>query len=248
MTARSTIFILLFFISQASTAETIRIAVASNFNGAIKEIVKNFETNSKHKVILSFGSTGKHYAQIKNGAPFDVFLAADKTRPKLLEDESIAIKNSRFTYAIGQLVLWSPDTNLVTDNLDFLKTAKFRHIAIANPKLAPYGKAAQETLAKQSLWKPLSKHLVRGENINQTFQFIKSGSAQLGFVALSQIKQPNKEIDGSYWIIPQSFYTPIEQQAVLLTNKPAVEEFISFLKSKQGLNIIRNYGYNTPNE
>ena len=227
-------------------AEEIRVAAASNFTDAITSIARRFEAITNHKVTLIFGSTGKHYAQIKNGAPFDAFFAADVRRPELLENESVALPGSRFTYAVGKVVLWSPKTGYVDSEGRILESSEFRYLAIANPKLAPYGKAAQEILQARRLWGRLSGRLVRGENIGQTFQFVKSGNAELGFVAYSQVKRPNQPIEGTFWEVPQTLYTSIEQQAVLLKDSVAARAFLSFVRSREALKIIHDYGYDTP--
>lgn len=227
-------------------ADEIRVAVASNFTDAIKSIAERFEANTGQKVRLIFGSTGKHYAQIKNGAPFDVFFAADIKRPKLLEEEGVALPESRFTYAFGKVILWSPKAGYVDSEGNVLEQRKFRYLALANPKLAPYGKAAQEALQARGVWDALKGNTVRGENIGQTFQFVKSGNAELGFVAYSQVKRPGHPIGGSWWEVPQALYTPIEQQAVLLKENDAARAFLSFVKSDESLEIIRGFGYGTP--
>ncbi|MCP4697475.1 MAG: molybdate ABC transporter substrate-binding protein [Gammaproteobacteria bacterium] len=228
-----------------SIAEKIRVAVASNFMDAITSIVKRYETNTGHKVMLIFGSTGRHYAQIKNGAPFDAFFAADARRPELLEKEGTALPGSRFTYAVGKVVLWSSKMGYVDPKGSVLERGEFRHLAIANPKLAPYGKAAREVLQTLGLWERLSRRLVRGENIGQTFQFVHSGNAELGFVACSQAKCSNQPVKGSFWKVPQALYTPIEQQAVLLKDNEAARAFLSFMRSEEALKIIHDYGYDT---
>lgn len=241
------IYALLFLTVETSFATEIRVAVASNFTNTIKLLAKKFEQQTNHKVKLIFGASGRHYAQITNGAPFDVFLSADSKRPEQLEVDGLIIDGSRFTYAIGRLVLWSPDSKLVDTETKVLKQRKFRHIAIANHKLAPYGKAAYEVLTTLKLWNTLKTITVRGENIAQTFQFVKSGSAELGFVALSQIKHFNKNMQGSVWNIPNSMYQPIKQQAVLLINSPAANSFIQFMQSNTARTIIHNSGYGLPN-
>lgn len=238
----------LIFSCSTSWAEQIRVAVASNFNEAAKAIVQRFEMKSQHQVQLIFGSTGKHYAQIKNGAPFDAYFAADLRRPKLLDDEGIAIPGSRFTYAIGRIVLWSPKTNYVDPMGRVLEQNDFHHLSIANPKLAPYGKAAQQVLQGKGLWDSLRGRMVRGENIGQAFQYVKSGNAELGFVAYSQIKRPNQSLQGSLWEVPQNLYTPIKQQAVVLNESPAANEFMTFMRSPEVVEIIRSYGYDIPSE
>ncbi len=233
-------------IAQQAMADNIHVAVASNFTHTIKMLAGQFEASSGHKVTLSFGSTGKHYAQIKNGAPFDAFFAADVKRPQLLDEEGVALPGSRFTYAIGKIVLWSPKRSIVDAQGKVLEEGTFRHLAIASPKLAPYGKAARQVLQGRGIWEALQDRMVRGENIGQTFQFVKSGNAELGFVALSQIKHPAHTIEGSLWEVPQSLYSPIEQQAVLLRESDAARAFLTFVKSDESLEIIRRFGYATP--
>lgn len=229
-----------------SSAEDVSVAVASNFSDAMQAIVARFEADTAHRVTLIFGSTGKHYAQIKNGAPFDLFFAADLERPALLEKEGLASPGTRFTYALGKLVLWSPKEDYVDDRGKVLEQADFRYLAVANPKLAPYGKAAEEVLQAKSVREALRDRFVQGEDIEQTFQFVKSGNAELGFVAYSQIKRPDQPIPGSYWEIPRSLYAPINQQAVLLKEKVAARALLSFVKSETARSIIRAFGYATP--
>jgi molybdate transport system substrate-binding protein len=228
----------------ASAAE-IRIAVASNFGPAMQMIAKRFESQTGHEVILIFGSTGKQYAQIRHGAPFDAFFSADSQRPQQLEEDGVAVAGTRFTYAVGKLVLWSPVAGYVDPSGDILKSGDFKHLAIANPELAPYGIAAQQVLQSRGLWEPLASRLVRGESIAQAFQFVSSGNAELGFVAYSQIKQPGK-LQGSYWDIPQSVYSPIEQQAVLLRDSEPARAFVQFIKSTEASKIIEAFGYQAP--
>lgn len=224
-------------------ADVIHIAVASNFREPAREIARRYEASSGHQVILSFGSTGKHYAQIKHGAPFDVFFAADVQRPELLEAEGLVSPAGRFTYARGRLVLWSPRKDYVDNQGRVLLTGQFSRLAIANPKLAPYGRAAQEVLQARGVWQRLQPHLVRGENIGQTYQFVKSGNAELGFVAYSQLVQSKQLVTGSYWLVPQTLYQPIEQQVVMLNNKPVVRDFIAYLQGSEAQSIIQAYGY-----
>jgi molybdate transport system substrate-binding protein len=228
-------------------ADEIRVAVASNFADTIRTIAHHFEAESGHKVKLIFGSTGKHYAQIKHGAPFDVFFAADVRRPELLEKEGLILPGSRFTYAVGKIILWSPKADYVDAEAKVLEHGKFRHLAIANPKLAPYGKAAKQVLQARGVWDALRGSTVRGENIGQTFQFVKSGNAELGFIALSQVERPGHPIEGSFWKVPQSIYAPIEQQAVLLKDSEAGRAFLSFVQNDMTREIIQGYGYGTHN-
>lgn len=233
--------------SASAVAVELRIAVATNFSRTATVLAKQFEQQTGHTVRLAFGSTGKHYAQIKHGAPFDIFFAADERRPALLEKEGIAVPGSRFTYAQGKLVLWSPDKNRVDANGDVLASDNFRKLAIANPKLAPYGFAAREILQARGLWEKLQPRLVRGENIGQTFQFVRTNNAQLGFVAAAQVLSSNKDVDGSYWTPPQLLYTPIIQQAVLVKDTPSAWGFIQFIKSEASRSVIQASGYLTPN-
>ena len=232
-------------------AEELRVAVASNFYPTMKKIVDLYELkktnlNNPHKVILISGSSGKHFAQIINGAPFDIFFSADEEKPRLLEKQGKVEPDSRFTYAKGKLVLWSPRNDFVDSSGEILKQDDFKFLAIANPKIAPYGKSAEETLKSLKLWKKMQKKIVRGENIGQTFQFVRSGNAQLGFVAYSQIIGSDNIIDGSFWEIPESIYTPINQQAVLLKASNAGKDFLSFIQSDESLSIILKSGYALP--
>jgi len=232
-------------------ADELKVAVASNFYPTMKVIAKGYElktagSTGRHKVILIPGSSGKHYAQIINGAPFDIFFSADTERARLLEQEGKVIAGTRFTYALGKLILWSSLDDYVDPKGEVLNKKDFRYLAIANPKLAPYGKSAEEVLKSLGLWRNLKERLVRGENIAQTFQFISSGNAKLGFVAYSQIMNPGISIDGSFWEVPQSVYEPIEQQAVLLQDSDIGREFLSFVKSDESLSIIYESGYGLP--
>jgi len=225
--------------------DVVRVAVASNFTGAIEALAEQFEQTSEYEVTISFGSTGKHYAQILNGAPFDLFFAADAHRPRLLEPEGVAVAGSRMTYAMGRLVLWSPMPDLVDSEGMILERGDFEHLAIANPDLAPYGLAAMEVLEGRGLWVDLQSRIVRGENVGQAYQYVHSGNAELGFVAYSQVMRPGAAIEGSYWEVPISLYSPIEQQVVLLVESVAARAFLDFVRSDEGLDIIRGYGYGT---
>lgn len=230
----------------ALQAVTIKVAVASNFTTAARSIAARFQQQSGHRVRLSFGSTGRHYAQIAHGAPFDIFLAADRERPQRLEAEGLAVAGSRFTYAFGRLALWSPQAGLLDDESHGLATPDKRRIAIANPKLAPYGRAARQVLERLGLWQSVQDRLVRGENIGQTYHFVHSGGAALGFVALSQLRQPGTPDGGSEWLPPAELYDPIEQQAVLLQDSDAARAFLDFLRSANGRAIIQAHGYRAP--
>ncbi len=229
-------------------AEEIRVAVASNFTHVLANLANRFEMQTGHTVTLIVGSTGQHYAQIKNGAPFDAFFAADTVRPELLDEEGIALPGSRFTYATGKLVLWNPEGDGLESALSMLQQGEFRFLAIANPRLAPYGKAAQEVLQAQGVWEAMRGKMVLGQNIGQAYQFVKSRSAELGFVAYSQLKTLQGETSGYFWEVPQSLYTPIQQQAVLLTENKTAREFWRYVKGYNARQIIRNHGYETPSE
>jgi molybdate transport system substrate-binding protein len=230
---------------QIANAE-IKVAVASNFTYAMQEIAQLFEQQTGHDVTLISGSTGKIYAQIVNGAPFDAFFSADAKRPEKLEKHQLIQANSRFSYALGELVLWSPNSSLVDKQGKVLSSPSFRHLAIANPKLAPYGLAAQQVLEAEGVWPQLETKVVRGENISQAFHFVISQNAELGFIALSQLKHPTVTTNGSHWLVPKALYSPIEQQAVQLTDKAGVRALLDFVKSEPAQQVIRRYGYSVP--
>jgi molybdate transport system substrate-binding protein len=230
----------------SAAAESAHVAVAANFAGTARVLAEQFAGQSGHRLKLSSGSTGKFYAQIKNGAPFDVFLSADEATPLRLESEKLAVAGSRFTYAVGRLVLWSAQRGLVDERGEVLRQGRFNRLAIANPKLAPYGAAAQETLEKLGLWGELRPKLAQGENIAQTLQFISSGNAELGFVALSQIRDAGKPTSGSHWLVPASLHAPLRQDAVLLARaerNPAAQGFLEYLRTAPARDLIRAYGY-----
>ncbi len=231
-----------------SWAGEIRAAVASNFSQTAKDIAERFEARTGHEVILVFGSTGKHYAQIVNGAPFHLFLAADSNHPRLLEEVGRAVAGSRFIYARGRLVLWSATPGGVDLEEQVLVEGDFRHLAIANPKLAPYGRAAREVLESLGQWNRLERRLVRGVNVAQAFQFVKSGNAEFGFVAYAQISQLGHRQSAPLWMIPQRLYAPIDQQAILLEDDGTARSFLEFLKGAEARAIIREYGYEIPSQ
>ena len=227
-------------------AAEVKVAVAANFAKTLEEITVQFEKDTGHKILATPGATGKFYAQIVNGAPFEVFISADDETPRKLAKEAKAIAETQFTYAIGTLALWSPDTNLVDQGGGVLKTDKFKFIAIANAKVAPYGQAAVQTMLKLGLLTKLEPRVVQGENIAQTYQFVTSGNAQLGFVALSQITENGKVKSGSAWIVPQEFHDQIKQDAILLNNGKdsiAAKALLDYLKSDKAKKIIASYGY-----
>ncbi len=233
----------------AATADEAQVAVAANFAAPMKRLAERFSRATPHKLLISVGSTGKFYAQISNGGPFDVFLSADHETPLRMEQDKLAIAGTRFTYAVGRLALWSPAADLVDGNGEVLRKAAFKRLAIANPKLAPYGAAAQQTLEKLGFWSAVRSKLVLGENIAQTLQFVASGNVELGFVALSQIQEGGKAPAGSHWLVPQSLYDPIRQDAVLLArggSNPAARAFLEFLRGPAARELIRSSGYELP--
>jgi molybdate transport system substrate-binding protein len=247
MAYRHLIFVLatLLFASAAQAAE-VKVAVAANFAQTLKDIAVEFEKDTGHKISISQGASGKFYAQISNGAPFEVFLSADDETPTKLVREGKAIAGSQFTYAIGRLVLWSPDATLVDQEASVLKSEKFRHLAIANAKVAPYGMAAVQTMQKLGLLTKLEPRVVQGESIAQAFQFVSSGNAQLGFVALSQVWENGQLKSGSAWIVPEAMHEPLHQDAVLLNpgkEVPAANSLLNYLKSDKARKIMERYGY-----
>ncbi|KAF7600401.1 MAG: molybdate ABC transporter substrate-binding protein [Candidatus Dactylopiibacterium carminicum] len=232
-------------ISSVHAAE-VKVAVAANFTAPVNKIAADFEADTGHKAVISTGPTGGFYTQIKNGAPFEVFLAADDERPALAEKEGLGVKGTVFTYAIGKLVLWSAKPGLVDDKGEILKKGNFNKLSYANPKAAPYGLAAVETLNKLGLYDTLAPKFVQGTDITQALNFVSTGNAEIGFVALSQVWQDGKLKDGSAWIVPGEYYNPIRQDAVLLTkgeNNPAAKAFLEYLKGAKARAVIKSYGY-----
>lgn len=240
--------LLLLVVSPVTHAD-VTIAVAANFTQAARDLAARFEETSGNKVKLSFGSTGQLYAQIINGAPYDVFLAADTERPQKAENDRYAVRGSRFTYARGRLVLVSINSPRVKDGPAFLKSGNFARLAIANPKTAPYGFASKQVLDKLNLWQGLQHKIVRGNSIAQTYQFMATGNTEAGFVARSQLLTGNtseKQTIAGSWLVPESFHDPIEQQAVLLTRgagNAAASAFLQFMQSDEAHAIINQYGY-----
>ena len=227
-------------------ADVVQVAVAANFTTPARALAEVFARTTGHEARLSFGATGAFYTQIKNGAPFDVLLAADDERPARLEKEGDTVPGSRFTYATGQLVLWSAKPGLVDDEGAVLKHGQFGKIAIANPKNAPYGAAAVEAMEKLGLAATLQPKLVTGESIGQTFNFIATGNAELGFVALAQVLEGGKLKSGSMWVVPAQYHAPIIQDAVILNraaSNPAAKAWMELLKTPQSKALIRSYGY-----
>lgn len=228
-------------------AEEVKVAVAANFYKPMIALIKVYEKTSADKIILSAGSTGSLYAQIKHGAPFDVFLAADQRRPLALAKEGLAQQKSQFTYAQGQLALWSLNPDILNNTSEILHTGIHSRIAVANPKTAPYGAAAAEVLKAQGLYSKLQDTLVQGNNIAQTYQYVSSGTIPLGFVALSQVFKDGKISSGSAWIVPSSLHKPIKQDVILLNKgeiNPAAKRMMAYLQSPAAHKIIQSYGYN----
>lgn len=233
-------------LSAAAQAEVVQIAVAANFTAPARALAEIFARTTGHEAKLSFGATGAFYTQIKNGAPFDILLAADDERPIRLEKEGDTVPGSRFTYAVGQLVLWSAKPGFVDDQGAVLKGGNFNKIAIANPKLAPYGAAAVETMDKLGLAAALTPKLVTGESIGQTYNFIATGNAELGFVALAQVLDGGKLKSGSMWVVPAKYHAPIIQDAVILKRaaaNPAAKAWMALMRSPNTQDFIRSYGY-----
>ena len=230
--------------SPALQAGQIAIAVANDFDFTLEELTREFERISGHVVTIVPGPSSRHYGQIINGADYDIFLSDDSTRPEILEKENRAIPGSRFTYAFSRLVLWSAENRSLSPSV--FQEQTFHLLAVTNPRLSAYGKAAQETLENLSVWDSLQDKLVFGENIGQTYQFAISGDADLALIAFSQIVYGQYMQAGSYWLIPEAWYTPIEQQGVLLTENPAAREFLDFMQSDQARRIIQGNGFGLP--
>lgn len=235
--------IAILLLANFACAEEVYVAVSANFTEPMNAIAEEFSKDTGHHAKLSFGSSGMLYVQIVNGAPFDVFLAAGDEQPALLEKMGLGVKNSRFVYATGSLVLWSAKDGFVDSKGEVLRHGKFNKIAIANPKLAPYGKAAMDTLTSMGLLDTVSTKFVQGENITQTYQLAKTGNADLGFVAMSQVMKDGKISGGSAWVVPDNLHKAIRQEAIILSpgkDNTAAKALIAYLK---GDTIIRSYGY-----
>jgi molybdate transport system substrate-binding protein len=245
VTARVALVAVALLLAGSAGAESVHVAVATNFAATCRKIGDAFTAATRHEAVISDGSSGKLAAQIANGAPFEVFLSADAERPAKLEADGYAVAGSRFVYAVGRLALWSARPGFVAGEAT-LRGDAFRHLALANPDLAPYGAAARDVLQHLQLWDRLAPKLVRGEDIGQVFHFVSTGNAELGFVALSQIAG---KADGSRWVVPTNLYAPIEQQAVLLLpgkDAPAARAFLEFLKGGATRALIEAAGYGVP--
>lgn len=240
------LFFALFSVSWPCHAAEVSVAVAANFAAPMQRIAAAFEQETGHKAVLSFGSSGNLYAQIRHGAPFEILLSADSQTPEKLESEGMGLAGTRFTYAIGTLVLWSKQPGLVDEKGEILRSGKLERLAIANPKLAPYGVAAMQTLAQLGVLSSVQPKLVLGENISQAYQFVASENAALGLVALSQVMLEGKIAQGSAWIVPAKLHAPIAQDAILLVkgrDNPVATALLRYLRSEKAKAIMRSYGY-----
>jgi molybdate transport system substrate-binding protein len=234
----------LLFVSQFAVADEVQVAVAANFTGPMQKLARQFEQKTGHRALLSFGSVGKFYAQITNGAPFEVLISADEETPARLEKEGLALPGTRFTYAFGRLVLWSMAHDFADSQV--LERGTFRHLAISHPKLTVYGAAAQEVMSKLGVLERVRPRLLQAETITQAYQFVVTGNAELGFVALSQVWQDGAIREGSAWIIPDNLSPPIRQDAAMLEkgrSNPAAAALLDYLRSKEAAEIIRSFGY-----
>ncbi|MCC6546120.1 molybdate ABC transporter substrate-binding protein [Candidatus Sumerlaeota bacterium] len=249
MTFAKNVFLLLFTFFTLGTANAgekkALIAVASNFTETARELAVAFEAETSGTIQFSFGSTGKHFSQIENGAPFDAFLSADAERPRLLKEKGKAVDGVVFTYAMGRLALWSSSGILSGGGENFLRAGEFKRLAIAKPELAPYGAAAKKVLIGMNMWDKVQARLVYGDNISQTFQFVETGNADFGFVAWSQVKEL-KQPRGSSWQVPARLHDPIAQDAILLTDNKVARDFLKFMQSPKGKQIIEAHGYDLP--
>lgn len=235
-----------FAFARPAHADEVLVAVASNFASPLRQIAERFTAETGHRVSLASGSTGKLRAQIQGGAPFAVLIAADEDTPAQLVDEGLAVPGTSFTYAVGKLVLWSAIPGRMDGGAQVLRTGGFKHLAVANPKLAPYGAAAMEVLHKLGLAQTLASRIVQGENIAQAHQFVATGNAELGFVALSQVVVPGQPPSGSFWLVPADWHAPIRQNAVLLrvgAEQPAAKALLAYLRSDAARSVIRSWGY-----
>lgn len=243
------IFLFSMLSAVTAQAEQVNVAVAANFTAAMQRLAPAFERTGEHKLVSSFGASGKLYAQIVNGAPFDVLLSADDETPQRLEREGFGVAGSRFTYAIGRLVLWSPRAGRVDDHGEVLMTGDYKYLAIANPKTAPYGAAAEQVLRQRRAWERNLSRLVQGENISQALQFVHSGNAELGFIAQAQLIGLPPAQRGSHWLVPAALHRPLRQDALLLAraaDKPGARAFLDFLRSDYARKTIADLGYERP--
>lgn len=230
----------------AAQAADVTVAVAANFAAPMQKIAQAFLQDTGHRAVLSFGSTGAFHAQIRHGAPFELMLSADSQTPARLEAEGHGVAGTRFTYAVGRLVLWSSKAGLVDDRGEVLRSQRFQRLAMANPKHSPYGVAAMQTLGALGLREALQPRLVQGENIAQAHQFVATGNAQIGFVALSQVSLDDRIAQGSAWLVPATLHAPIRQDALLLIRgqgNPTARALLDYLRGERARTIIRAHGY-----
>lgn len=246
---RLLLVLLLGLLQPAAQAGQMLVAVAANFAEVVDRLKPDFERQTGHVLVATTGSTGKLYAQIKAGAPFQVLMSADVATPQRLEREGAAVAGTRFTYAVGKLALWSRSPAVAAaDGPATLRAGPFRHLAIANPALSPYGVAAREVMQATGTWQVLQPRLVMGENIGQTHSMVASGAAEVGFVALSAVQSPRAPAGGSFWVVPPSLHAPLQQEAVLLNpgrNSAAAREWLTFLQTAPARQLIQSYGYGT---
>ena len=244
-----TMLVLCGLMSSPVSAGEVSVAVASNFAAPMERIVALFRKESGHTVKVSLGSSGKLYAQIRNGAPFDAFLSADEELPRLLLQDGLAVSGSRFVYAIGRLVLWSAQPGFVDDKGAVLTKGSFNMLAIANPRFSPYGVAAKETLGKLTMWNAIQEKLDKGEDVTQTYQLAATEKADLAFIALSQVMRDGKVTGGSWWLVPPELHKPIRQSAVLLSgakDQAAAKAFLAYLTSEKARSVMLSFGYELP--
>lgn len=246
---RTLISSLTLFCATIAYADEVQVAVGANFNAPMKIIAADFEKDTGHKAVISLGTVGKFFAQIKSGAPYEVLVSSDKETPDKLVAEGLAIESTRRTYAVGKLVLWSAKPGYIDAKGEVLKKGDFRHLALANPKLAVYGAAAQEAMKRMGVLGIVQPRVVLAENLTQAYQFIATGNAELGFVALSQVIGKDGRItDGSYWMVPEDLYPRIRQDAIVLNpgkHKPAAKALVEYLTSPKARAVIRAHGYET---
>jgi molybdate transport system substrate-binding protein len=238
-------------IPQSIRADEVQVAVAANFTAPMQKIAAEFEAETGHKAVLAFGTVGKFYSQMKAGAPFEVLVSSDRETPDALVRDGLAVGETRFTYAIGKLALWSATPGVVDDKGEVLRTGSYQHLSIANPKLAVYGAAGQVVMKKLGVWEAIEPKLVTAENISQAYQFVASGNAELGFVAFSQIVGPDGKVSkGSTWMVPADLYPQLAQDVILLApgkDSAAAKALVDHLRSDKARAIIRSYGYDLPN-
>jgi molybdate transport system substrate-binding protein len=248
-TARTLLILALLCCARPAASDEVQVAVAANFTGPMQKLVTLFERKTGHKALLSFGSVGKFYAQIISAAPFEILISADEETPLRLEKEHLTLPGSRFTYAVGKLVLWSPHADLIDPQGKVLERGDFAHLAVSHPKLTVYGAAARDVLQRLGVFEKLAPRLIQGETITQAYQFVVTGNAELGFVALSQVWQNGSIREGSAWIVPDSLVAPLRQDAVILEKgsyNPAALALMTYLRSDEAGEIIRSFGYAIP--